>query len=84
MMADTLETTLQALGARILGARIDTLEMRVTYQDEVIEELNKVIVEQWAKLDHALKRIERLENRIRDAQDSVGHDGYNEPPPPHY
>lgn len=78
-MADGLEATLRAL-----GARIDTLEMRATYQDQVIEDLNKVIVEQWGKFDHALRRIERLEHRLRDMQDNAGSDGYNEPPPPHY
>lgn len=78
-MADLAETTSQAL-----GARIDTLEMRVTYQDEVIEELNKVIVEHWSKFDQLLGRIARLENRVTDAQDNAGRDGHDEPPPPHY
>ncbi len=78
-MADVMETTLQAL-----GARIDTLEMRVTYQDQVIEDLNTVIVEQWSKFGQILGRIERLEHRIRDVQDGAGQDGYDEPPPPHY
>jgi SlyX protein len=68
-----------------LAGRIDNLEMRGTFQDEVIEELNKVIIAQWGKLDQALARIERLETRIRDAQDSAaGQNPYDEPPPPHY
>lgn len=78
-MADVTETTLDGL-----GARIDTLEMRIAYQDDVIEDLNKVIVEQWSKFDQMLGRLERLESRIRDSQDNAGQDGYDEPPPPHY
>ena len=78
-MADEPETTVHTL-----GARIDTLEMRVAYQDEVIETLNKVIVEHWSKFDQVMGRMERLESRLREAQDSLGQDRFDEPPPPHY
>jgi SlyX protein len=78
-MTNVPDTALQTL-----GSRIDTLEMRVTYQDDVIEKLNTVIVEQWSKFDHLLGRLERLENRVRETQDNAGQGGYDEPPPPHY
>jgi SlyX protein len=78
-MADLPGPTLQAP-----AERIDTLEMRIAYQDQAIEDLNKVIVEQWSKLDQALARIDRLENRIMDVQGNAGSDGRDEPPPPHY
>ena len=78
-MAVDPEDTVQAL-----VARIDNLEMRAAYQDEIIEDLNKVIVEQWSKLDHVLRRMEGLEERLRDVQDSAGADAQDEPPPPHY
>lgn len=78
-MADDQETL-----AGALGARIDALEMRLTYQDDVIERLNKVVVEQWSKLDHALLRIARLEVQLREAQQNMTSDGHDEPPPPHY
>ena len=78
-MADGTETTSQAL-----GARIDTLEMRVMYQDDVIDNLNTVIVAQWSRLDQLLGQIARLENRLRDAQDNAAQAAHDEPPPPHY
>jgi SlyX protein len=78
-MADGLDATLQAL-----AARIDTLEMRVAYQDEVIEELNTVVVEQWARLDLAQRRMEALQERLRDIQERAAPDQRDEPPPPHY
>lgn len=73
------ETTLEGL-----VERIDSLEMTVTHQDHVISELNRVIVEQWSKFDQVMRRMERLEDRIANGQDSAGQNAYDEPPPPHY
>lgn len=67
-----------------LHERIDNLEMRVTHQDEVIDALNRTVIEQWAKLDQALARIKRLEDRLREIQVSAVRDAADEPPPPHY
>lgn len=65
-------------------ARIDNLEMRIAYQDEVIDALNKAVTEQWTKLDQALSRIKQLEDRLREIQVSVIRDAADETPPPHY
>jgi SlyX protein len=78
-MPNQPETTVQAL-----DARIDNLEMRVAYQDQVIEDLNKVIIAQWGKFNELHSLIARLENRISDSQSHAGSDGHDEPPPPHY
>lgn len=64
--------------------RIDNLEMRVAHQDEVIEALNKAVIEQWGKLDQALAWIERLEDRLREINMGAVRDAADEPPPPHY
>lgn len=77
-------TTPSQTTSRTLEARIDSLEMRLTYQDDVIEDLNKVIVAQWAKLDQMQGRIGRLESRLQDNQANNGQNPYDEPPPPHY
>jgi len=65
-------------------ARIDNLEVQMAYQNEVIEALNKTVIEQWAKLDNALARIKQLEDRLREIQASVVRDAADEVPPPHY
>ncbi|MEQ1616702.1 MAG: SlyX family protein [Hyphomicrobiaceae bacterium] len=78
-MADTMETTLQDL-----EARIDNLEMKITYQDDVIEALNKVIIKQWSGLEQFQRRIDGLEKRLLEARDNVDQDPREEPPPPHY
>ena len=64
--------------------RIDNLEIRVAHQDEVIEALNKAVIEQWGKLDQALAWIERLEDRLREINMGAVRDVADEPPPPHY
>ncbi|WP_293868013.1 SlyX family protein [uncultured Alsobacter sp.] len=67
-----------------LAARLETLEVRCAYQDQAIEELNEMVVQQWTKLDHALRKVAELEERLREMRESQGHDVQDEPPPPHY
>lgn len=64
--------------------RIDTLEMRIAYQDEVIETLNKTVIEQWVQLEKAMGRIKQLEARIQEVQVSNIRSLSDETPPPHY
>jgi SlyX protein len=78
-MADGIDERLQAL-----TVRIDTLEMKAAYQDEAIEELNSVVVQQGTMLALAQRRVEALQDRIRDLQDRAAGDQQDEPPPPHY
>ena len=67
-----------------LIARIDDLEVRAAYEDQVIEDLNKVVLDQWTALEQMQRRMAALEDRLREVQASVGADGQDEPPPPHY
>lgn len=64
--------------------RIDNLEVQIAYQNEVIETLNKTVIEQWGKLDQAFARIKLLEERLREVQLSTVRDAADEVPPPHY
>jgi SlyX protein len=68
----------------VVAARIDNLEMKLAYQEEVIEALNKTVIEQWGKLDQALARIKRLEDRMGEVQVGAVRDASEETPPPHY
>ena len=67
-----------------IDERIDNLEVQIAYQNEVIEALDKTVIEQWAKLDQALARIKFLEDRLREVQLSAVRDAADEVPPPHY
>ncbi len=67
-----------------LGERIDALEMRIAYQDQTIEDLNKTVVAQWKQIDALTRHIASLADRILEAEDNAGGRGAPEPPPPHY
>lgn len=51
-----------------LAARIDTLEVRIAYQDETIETLNGTITEQWKRIDDLARQIARLGDRLEQAE----------------
>jgi SlyX protein len=67
-----------------LIARIDTLETRVAFQDETIEDLNKAIVEQWKKVEAMTRQLARIEDRVEVGEQRADLAGLPEPPPPHY
>ncbi len=67
-----------------LNDRIDTLETRNAFQDDVIDQLNTELAnhqEQIADLKYQLKLISA---RIKDMRSSEQNDNEIEPPPPHY
>ncbi|MBX9709849.1 MAG: SlyX family protein [Xanthobacteraceae bacterium] len=66
-----------------LGARIDTLEMRVAYQDETIENLNQALSVQWDRIDALKREIARLGDRLAAAEANLTAPPGSEPPP-HY
>ena len=68
--------------AKTLSDRIDTLEARLTFQDDAIETLNKTITEQWLKLDALTRQLVHLNEQLQDAVTQAP-GGANEPPP-HY
>ncbi len=67
-----------------LAARLDTLEVRIAYQDQLIEQLNGALIEQWQALKTAQARIDRLEQRLHETLESMPSHPQDEPPPPHY
>lgn len=67
-----------------LSARIDALEIRIAYQDELIEDLNQTIVAQWKQIDLLTRQIANLTARIQEAEHKAGGPSAPEPPPPHY
>jgi SlyX protein len=66
-------------------ARLDALEMRIVHQDEVIEDLNKIVTAQWREIDRLTREVVTLTERVNLAEQSAaGLDPGEEPPPPHY
>lgn len=67
-----------------LGMRIDALEMRIAYQDETIEDLNKTVIAQWKQIDVLTRQIASLVDRVQEAEARAGRSNAPERPPPHY
>ncbi|SFL92379.1 SlyX family protein [Methylobacterium pseudosasicola] len=63
--------------------RIDRLEMRLTEQDSVIEDLNRTVTEQWRVIDRLVRQVEALRDQVEEAAARSAPRG-PEPPPPHY
>jgi len=51
-----------------LAERIDTLEARLTYQDETIEQLNQTITAQWKQIDALTRQVAALSERLQEAE----------------
>lgn len=67
---------------KALAERIDTLEMRVAYQDDTIETLNQTITAQWKQIDALVRKIAELGERLQDAETNAP--GPANERPPHY
>jgi SlyX protein len=67
-----------------LHERIDKLEIRIAYQDEIIDDLNTTIVAQWKQIDALTRQVALLVDRVQEAEGKAGGSSAPEPPPPHY
>ncbi|MCK1543833.1 SlyX family protein [Bradyrhizobium sp. 147] len=67
---------------KTLSERIDTLEMRLSYQDDTIETLNQTITAQWKQIDALTRQIAQLSERLQDAEANAP--GPANERPPHY
>jgi SlyX protein len=68
--------------AKTLGDRIDALEIRLAFQDETIETLNKTITAQWQQIDALTRQVAGLNERLHAAESNAP--GATDEPPPHY
>jgi SlyX protein len=67
---------------KALADRIDMLESRLAFQDDMIETLNKTVTEQWAKIDALTRQLVALGEQLREAESQMP--GLANEPPPHY
>jgi SlyX protein len=66
------------------NTRLEALETRIAYQDEVIEDLNKTLTAQWKEIDRLTRELAMLAERVAQAEQGTDADPSEEPPPPHY
>ena len=64
--------------------RIAELEMKLTFQDNLLEELNQALVEQQFVIDKMQIQLRYLANKLKDMQPSNVASRAEETPPSHY
>ena len=64
--------------------RLEALEVRAAYQDQVIEDLNQTITAQWREIERLQRQLGRLEDQVNESLAAAGSPNLPEPPPPHY
>ena len=65
-------------------ARLEKLETTIAYQEQAIEDLNKMVLAQAAEITALKRTIGNLGERIREIADNPALAEPDEPPPPHY
>jgi SlyX protein len=65
-------------------SRIEALEVRIAHHERMIDDLNQTITSQWKDIDRLKREVERLTDRVANAELAIGPDGADEPPPPHW
>lgn len=68
----------------ILEERINALESRNLFQDDVIEQLSEELAVHQAQIAEMKKQIQLVANRLKDAGSLSSSKDEVEPPPPHY
>ena len=63
--------------------RISELETRITFQEDLIDQLQKALFEQSQTIDRLSYRLDSLASAVRSGQSGGTAEG-EEPPPPHY
>ena len=65
---------------KLLEERLAKLEAIISFQDQVIDDLNQVVVEHTRALDELSGNLEKLKKAVTEPQESND----NSKPPPHY
>lgn len=65
-----------------LEQRVIDLEIRLSHQDQTIDDLNKTVFEQWQTIDQLTKEMHALKQRFKTiVQNDIDDAPYT---PPHY
>lgn len=74
---------MSAIDPAELDTKIELLETRLTFQEDTIEALNKVLIQQQQDIEHLKRLVEILQERVKQSLNLNSEIGAEEPPP-HY
>ena len=66
------------------ATRLEKLETTIAYQEQAIEDLNKMVLAQSAEIAALKRTIGNLGERVREIADNPALAKAPDPPPPHY
>ncbi|BFU62108.1 MULTISPECIES: SlyX family protein [Rodentibacter] len=69
---------------QVLENRIAELETKVTFQEQLLEELNQTLVQQQFDMDKMQMQLRYIASKLKDIQPSNIASQAEETPPPHY
>ena len=69
---------------QILEDRIAELEMKIAFQEQLLDELNQALVQQQFNMDKIQLQLRYLARKLKDMQPSNIASQTEETPPPHY
>lgn len=64
--------------------RLDALEIKASYADDLLEKLDQVVVRQQAQIDLLILEIHRLRQPTADTDGMLSRAGAGSDRPPHY
>lgn len=64
--------------------RLVDIEIKLSHQEDAVEELNKVVCQQQKKIDHLEAICEALIRHVKELSDSAAETRSTNEPPPHY
>ena len=65
-------------------SRIEELEIRVAFQDELLGTLSGQVAELEREMRALREQVGRARESLESLRDAQSHDPASEPPPPHY
>ena len=69
---------------QMLENRIEELEMKIAFQEQLLDELNHALVQQQFDIDKMQVQLSYMANKLKDFQPSNIASQSEETPPPHY
>ena len=72
------------IGKKMTENRLTDIEIKLTHQEDAVEELNKVVCQQQKKIDHLEAICEALIRHVKELSDGAAEQRTTNEPPPHY
>lgn len=66
------------------ATRLTNLEVKLAFQDDLLESLNRIVAEQQQQIDLLQQELRVVYEQVRQMQPSLIATLAEEPPPPHY